>query len=106
MKKINDYNKCKMLCFTLLLLLISACSNKTTNTSESATKPNILFIAVDDLRPEIGFYGAKQIHSPSIERLASEGLTFNRAYCNIPVCGASRASILSGVNQKTKPNKT
>jgi arylsulfatase A-like enzyme len=64
-------------------------------------KPNILFIAVDDLRPELGCYGKTHIHSPNIDALAKSGLTFNRAYCNIPICGASRASILSGI----RPNR-
>lgn len=59
-------------------------------------KTNILFIAVDDLRPELRTYGVSQIQSPNIDRLASEGVQFNRAFCNIPVCGASRASLLTG----------
>ena len=59
--------------------------------------PNVLFIAVDDLRPELNVYGAQHIHSPAIDRLASESLVFTRAFCNVPVCGASRASLLSGV---------
>lgn len=58
---------------------------------------NVLFIAIDDLRPELNSYGATQIVSPNIDRLASEGLLFERAYCQVPVCGASRASLLSGV---------
>lgn len=64
-------------------------------------KPNVLFIAVDDLRPELKAYGATQIKSPNIGRLSSEGLSFSRAYCNVPVCGASRASLLTGI----KPTK-
>ncbi len=59
--------------------------------------PNVLFIAVDDLRPELNVYGAAHIHSPGIDQLASESLVFTRAFCNVPVCGASRASLLSGV---------
>ena len=66
-------------------------------TQELPRKPNVLFIAVDDLRPELNAYGAQHIHSPAIDQLASESLVFTRAFCNVPVCGASRASLLSGV---------
>lgn len=69
--------------------------------AQNPERPNILFIAVDDLRPELGCYGQSHIHSPNINKLAESGVTFNRAYCNIPVCGASRASILSGI----RPNR-
>ncbi|AJR04507.1 sulfatase [Siansivirga zeaxanthinifaciens] len=62
----------------------------------SKKRPNILFIAVDDLRPEMNFYGANHIQSPNLDKLAGESLVFNRAYCNVPVCGASRASLLTG----------
>ena len=59
--------------------------------------PNVLFIAVDDLRPEIACYGAGHMHTPNIDLLASHGTLFENAYYNIPVCGASRASILTGL---------
>jgi arylsulfatase A-like enzyme len=60
-------------------------------------RPNILFFMVDDLRPEIGAYGAPQVISPNMDRLAKEGLRFDRAYCQVPVCGASRASLMTGM---------
>lgn len=61
-------------------------------------RPNILFIAIDDLRPELGTYGAKHIKSPNIDMLASQGVQFNKAYCQAPHCAPSRSSLLSGVH--------
>ena len=62
---------------------------------------NVLFIAVDDLRPQLGCYGKEQIHSPHIDQLAKEGLLFERTYCQQAVCAPSRASILSGARPDT-----
>ncbi|MBT8038640.1 MAG: sulfatase [Xanthomonadales bacterium] len=62
-----------------------------------ADKPNILFIAVDDLRPELNSYGATHIHSPNIDRLASQGIQFNNAHVQQSICMASRASLLTGL---------
>jgi len=60
-------------------------------------KPSVLFIAVDDLRPQLGCYGHKQMLSGNIDGLAADGVIFLRSYCQVPVCGASRASLLTGV---------
>jgi iduronate 2-sulfatase len=64
-------------------------------------KPNVLMLAIDDLRPELACYGAKHIHSPNIDKLAGEGFLFSRTYCQVAVCGASRASLLSGSRPET-----
>lgn len=60
-------------------------------------KQNIVMIMVDDLRPVIGAYGDKNAHTPNIDALAKQGVTFSQAYANVPVCGASRASMLTGL---------
>tara|TARA_R110002051_G_scaffold318695_1_gene401375 strand:- start:8634 stop:10049 length:1416 start_codon:yes stop_codon:yes gene_type:complete len=81
----------------ILISVLTACkSGKLKQEKEVHKKPNILFIAVDDLRPELNFYGANHIKSPNLDKLAGESLIFERAYCNVPVCGASRASLMTG----------
>lgn len=57
---------------------------------------NVLFIAVDDLRPEINCFGKTKLHTPNLDWLSSRSLQFNRAYCQVPVCGPSRISLLTG----------
>lgn len=58
--------------------------------------PNILFIAVDDLRPELACYGASYIHSPNIDQLADEGVLFQNHFVNVPTCGSSRHCLVTG----------
>ncbi|TFH36970.1 MAG: DUF229 domain-containing protein [Bacteroidia bacterium] len=60
-------------------------------------RPNILFIAVDDLRPELGCYGNQDIVTPNIDRLAGAGVVFSNAFCQSAVCNPSRASLLTGL---------
>ena len=59
-------------------------------------RPNVLFIAIDDLRPELGTYGTG-VKTPNFDRFATTGLRFDRAYCQQAVCGASRLSIMGGL---------
>ena len=71
--------------FSLLFVGLLSADNK---------KPHILFIAVDDLRPELNCYGAERSISPNIDRLAAMGTLYENAYVQVPVCGASRASLM------------
>ncbi len=66
-----------------------------------AEEMNVLFIAVDDLRPQLGCYGHDQMISPNMDALAREGVAFLHAYCQQAVCAPSRASLLTGLRPDT-----
>lgn len=66
-----------------------------------ADQPNILFVAIDDLRPELGCYGSPIARTPTLDRLAAEGLLFDRAYCQQAICRPSRASLMTGARPET-----
>ncbi len=67
-----------------------------TGDSAGERRPNVLFIAVDDLRPQTRAYGEVGMHTPGMDRLAGEGRLFHRHYVQVPTCGASRYSLLTG----------
>ena len=66
-------------------------------TEPTSKKPNILLLYMDDLRPQLNAYGHEQIISPNIDALADRSVQFTQAYSNVSVCGASRASMLTGM---------
>lgn len=80
--------------FAFFCLLVSIAA---TLGARSETRQNVLMIAVDDLRPMLGCYGVDHMETPNIDRLASEGMLFERAYCNYAKCGASRLSLMTGL---------
>jgi iduronate 2-sulfatase len=65
--------------------------------SASRRKPNLLFIAIDDLKPLLGCYGVPWIKSPTMDRLAARGTLFMKNYCQVALCAPTRASLLTGV---------
>jgi len=79
-----------------------ACAVISTSASAAEARKNVLFIAVDDLRPELGCYGNTIIKSPNIDRIAKSGVVFENAFCQQAVCSPSRTSLLTG----TRPDTT
>ena len=86
----NQYFKFASLFFFIVI------SNAIIAQDKPTSKPNILFIAVDDLKPLLGCYGNTLVKSPNIDRLAKMATVFNKNYCQQAICGPTRASLMTG----------
>ena len=88
------------------LLTIGTATISTAQQASDVSRPNVLLIMVDDLRPQLGAYGVDYMYTPNIDRLAADGLVFRRAYAQWPSCAPSRASILSGMRPTRRENRS
>lgn len=86
-----------MRAFSLLISTLPFFTSFSLSAAKQTEKMNVLFLMADDMRPELGCYGVEAVKTPNIDQFASTGVLFQNAYCNVPVSGASRASLLTGV---------
>ena len=89
------------LTWLLLPVWLMACWGPPPARAADAAKPNVLFIAIDDLRDWVGCLGNPQVKTPNLDKLSARGMTFARGYCALPVCNPSRAALMSGMRSST-----
>ena len=84
-----------------LALLLAIPHLALADSAAHTVKPNVLFLCVDDLRPELGCYGKASLKTPNIDKIATQGTVFENAFCQIAICMPSRVSVLSGYRPET-----
>ena len=100
MIKIN-FKNLGFLVICLLTIQVGKCQTK----NKAKTKPNIVFIAIDDMNTWIGAMGGDAL-TPNIDKLAGEGKLFTNAQCVVPACNPSRVAILTGLRPETSAQYT
>lgn len=95
--RLSMTNKIFMVVCFLTWLISPLADQQQSLADEQTSRPNVLLICIDDLRPELNCYGAEYIHSPHIDRIAQNGVRFTRHYVQAPTCGASRYTLLTGM---------
>lgn len=98
---IYNYSINKIFALIVFSIFCFSCNRTTNSVAKQQKQPNILFIGIDDLRPELGCYGSDIAVSPNLDKLASQGLLFENAYCQQAICGPSRASLLTGIRPES-----
>jgi N-sulfoglucosamine sulfohydrolase len=77
--------------------LLAALLCLTPSASAGADRPNFVFIAAEDISPDLGCYGSRFVHTPNLDRLASQGARFTRCFTHAPVCAPSRSGMITGM---------
>lgn len=91
----------------LLILIVTSssflwsCKENKTTTIEESNPVNVVMISVDDLNSYLGFLGDSNANTPNFDKLAASGVSFTNAHCQAPLCGPSRASIMTGLRPST-----
>jgi len=100
-KQLRSVHLSRMLATFLILVIHQSPAHVIGDDKAADSRWNVLFIAVDDMRAELGCYGDSSVTSPHIDALAERGTLFERAYCQQAVCNPSRASLLTGLRPDT-----
>ena len=87
---------CRSIFSLLLLFVLTSCSSDHLKTEESR-RPNIVWIVAEDISPALGCYGDRNAITPNIDKLANEGIRYDRAYATAPICAPARSCLISGL---------